>query len=69
MIMNAFELKTNISEGLQRCLGIIILSISIILILICVLSMSLGGNYINLQKDNAIIRDFRIDYLLRLAVE
>jgi hypothetical protein len=68
-MISAFEQKTFVNQNLQLFLSILILLMAVILIIICVFSMRLKGNYEALQKDNLIITNFRINFLLRLAIQ
>jgi hypothetical protein len=40
-----------------------------ILIVISIFSIAVKGNYVNLQHDNLIITNFRINFLLRLGIQ
>lgn len=68
-IISAFEKKTMISVNLQMVLTILIFLMAFILILVCIFSLQLQGNYQDLQNDNMVISNFRINFLLRIAVQ
>lgn len=68
-LVNAFEQKTFVSINLQNALTILILLMAVILAIICIFSLRMKGNYETLQNDNSIINNFRINFLLRLAVQ
>lgn len=42
---------------------------ALMLIIISVFSIGLKTNYVNLQHDNLIITNFRINFLLRLGIQ
>jgi len=66
--MNSFEESIVINTNLQWALNILIFLMAFILILVCIFSLQLQGKYQNLQDDNMIIRNFRVNFLLRIAV-
>lgn len=68
-IISAFDQKTKISFNLELALTILIFLMAFILIVVCVFSLQLQGNYQALQNDNMIISNFRINFLLRIAVQ
>lgn len=68
-IISAFEQKTPINVNLEFTLTILIFFMAFILIVVCVFSLQLQGNYQALQNDNMIITNFRINFLLRIAVQ
>jgi len=41
----------------------------VILATICIFTLRMNGNYNSLQEDNFVITNFRVNFLLRLALE
>ena len=68
-IMTSFDLKLSINPNLESILLILIVSVGLALTFICISSITLQPDYKNLQKDNSIANNFRINLELRLAVQ